>query len=268
VTDMVCPSCGCEQGAGLLCARETDLLEKALGDVRWIVTELGVTMSKQARLGTPGKGGLARERNPIDLGALESAVHLKDILVGWARDVSSEAWRPTNAEASVVGGLTNSACRLLLTSVPDVRKHPAADELLSEVTEAVEQARRSIDRPADRAYLGQCYTELPGEDGDPVTCYAEIWSRPDASEATCKVCGVTHDVAERRAWLLTRAADMLVTVKEASRYIGDVGGMTVTESSIRGLIHRKRLGYRAETTTFRLGDLLEVLADKREEKAA
>jgi hypothetical protein len=263
MTDMVCPSCGCEQGAGLLCARETDLLEKALGDVRWIVTELDVTMSKQARLGTPGKGGLARERSPLHLGAMEASDTLGNVLTTWARDVAGDKyeWQPS---ASVAVG----SAWMLYNQVDAIRKHPAVEELLDEITDAIEQARRAVDRPADRAYLGQCMVELSGEDGDLVTCYAEIWARPEASEVTCKVCGVTHDVAERRAWLLTRAADMLVTVKEASRYIGDVGGMTVTESSIRGLIHRKRLGYRAETTTFRLGDLLEVLADKREGKAA
>ena len=261
MTDMVCPSCGCEQGAGLLCARETDLLEKALGDVRWIVTELETTLSKQARMGTPGKGGLARERNPIHLGALEASDTLGNVLTTWARDVGQ--FELLGHERGPI-----FASAFLLGSINDIRKHPAVEELLDEVTDAIEQARRAVDRPADRMYLGQCMVELPGEDGELVTCYAELWARPDASEVTCKVCGVTHAVAERRAWLLARAADMLVTVKEASRYIGDVGGMTVTESSIRGLIHRKRLGYRAETTTFRLGDLLEVLADKREEKAA
>jgi hypothetical protein len=256
---MVCPSCGCEQGAGLLCARETDLLEKALGDVRWIVTELGVTMSKQARMGTPGKGGLARERSPLHLGALEASDTLGNVLSTWMNDVIGGQIRLPSTEASWV----------LLANIPDIRKHPAVEELLDEITDAIEQARRAVDRPADRAYLGQCYTELPGEDGELVTCYAEIWSRPDASETTCKVCGVTHAVAERRAWLVEQARPMVVTAREASRYLADVGAIEVNEKTIRSWVTRGKLLMRpglSDQRQFELGELMRLIANRQVER--
>ena len=268
MTDMVCPSCGCEQGAGLLCARETDLLEKALGDVRWIVTELGVTMSKQARMGTPGKGGLARERSPLHLGALEASDTLGNVLSTWARDVAPLYAQGLSVQLAALGPAHVSSV-VLLNNVDLMRRHASAAELLDEITDAIDQARRAVDRPADRAYLGQCYTELLGEDGDLVTCYAEIWARPDASETTCKVCGVTHGVAERRAWLVEQARPMVVTAREASRYLSDVGAIEVNEKTIRSWVTRGKLLVRpglSDQRQFELGELMRLIANRQIER--
>jgi len=257
-----CPVCGARQDAGLLCAADTDKLEHALHAVPGLVTELATTASKMAKIGNPsGGGGLARERSPISWGAVEAADNLGNVLTTWARDVA--AWVPSKR----IWLDSRPACRVasavLLGRIPEIRRHPAVAELVDEITDAVEQARRAIDRPQERQYLGQCMVKLPDPDQPVVVyCYAELWARVDATETTCRTCGITHDVTERRAWLLLQAADMLTTVKEASRYIGDVGGIPVTEASIRGLIHRKKLGYRVGTTTFRLGDLLDVLTDR------
>lgn len=259
-----CPSCGCEQDAGLLCHAETTALERELGDVAAIVGELDVTLSKQARIGTPGKSGLARERIPINVGAMQAADNLGNVLTTWARDIDA----PT-----VAHGWSNppvAASRFLLANVPTIRRHPAVNELVDEVTDAIRQARRAVDRPADRIYLGQCMFETPDADGRQVTCLAEIWARPTASEVVCSVCSTEHPVAERRAWLLTRAADMLFSVKDAALLIGEVGDIKVTESSIRGYLHRGRLQYRApvDAKRFRLGDLLEVVMDEGERRSA
>ena len=70
--------------------------------------------------------------------------------------------------------------------------------------------------------------------------------------------------------MLEMAEDMLVTAKEASTYLGEIGGIKVTEASIRGYVHRQRLAYRApaEAKRFRLGDLLTVVLDESERKSA
>jgi hypothetical protein len=251
-----CPVCHCDQPDGLLCPTDVTKLEQALGDVRWIVTELDTTLSRQARIGVPGKGGLAREKNPIHMGALTAADTLSSVLVVWARammsgrDTGSLHSHPALAASCVLRGY-----------IDEIRRHPDVDKLVHEVTDAINQAKRAIDRPADRAYLGQCLTAFEG-DADDGMCFAEIWARVDAKTTTCRTCGITHNVLERRRWLLNKAADMLVTSREASRYLGDVGGINVTEASIRGLLHRGKLGYRTGTT-FRLGDLLDVLTDMR-----
>jgi hypothetical protein len=85
------------------------------------------------------------------------------------------------------------------------------------------------------------------------------------------VCSTEWEIAERRAWLLKRAEDMIVTVKEASQYLGEIGRIHVTEARIRGYLHRgQRLAYRVpvEAKRFRLGDLLAVVLDEGERKSA
>jgi hypothetical protein len=250
VTDNLCPVCSAQQDAGLLCANCTGKLEQALGDVRWIVTELDVTLSRQARIGVPGKGGLAREKNPVHLGAMRAADNLSNVLTIWARAITA------NPVATMV-----HASHLLLLHVPEIRRHPDVDKLMHEILDAINQAKRAVDRPADRVYLGQCLTAFE-DNADDQMCMAEIWARVEAKTTTCRLCGIEHDVLERRRWLLSKAADMLVTSRDASRYLGDVGGINVTEASIRGLLHRGKLGYRTGTS-FRLGDLLEVLTEMR-----
>ena len=266
-----CPVCEAQQDASLLCSACCDRLERELGDVAAIIGELDITLSKQARIGVAGAPGLARERTPINVGAMNAAGDLANTLMTWARDVSSEQWRPSDADLMVVGGRTKASARYLLAHVPEIRRHPAVVELVDEISDAIHQARRAVDRPADRVYLGQCLMETPDNEGRQVTCLAELYARPQAHEVRCSVCSTEHPVAERRAWLLTRASDMLVTVKEASSYLGEIGGIKVTESSIRGYLHRgARLQYHApvEAKRFRLGDLLTVVLDESERKSA
>jgi hypothetical protein len=263
-----CPSCYARQDAGLLCSACCDRLERDLGDVPAIVAELDITLSRQARIGTAsGPGGLARERTPINWSSSDPRWVLGNVLGTWARDVSGETWRPTQAEAMVRGGATRSAARFLLSEVPLIRRHPAVEELVDQVTDAIHLARRTVDRPADRQYLGTCRMETPDEEGRLVTCLEEVWARRGASEVRCESCGITHGVVERRAWLLDQSRDMLFTVKEAAQMMGDVGGIRVTEASIRGYLHRGKIGYRTGTM-IRLGDLLAVVVDDGEQRSA
>lgn len=255
-----CPVCGAEQGAGLLCSNCTDRLEHDLGDVAAIVGELDTTISKQSRIGAGGKGGLARERMPLNVGAMQVADDLQNTLTTWARDVSEGngwVWVASERPPSV------QSAGALLVLIDAIRKHPAVEELVDEITEAIRRARQIVDRPADRQYLGVCLAEF-----ESVTCTEEIWARPGAAEVTCKVCGITHEVGERRAWLLRQAKDLLCSVKEASQYIGEVGHIRVTEASIRGYVHRGRLAYRTGGTMIRLGDLLTVVMDEGERRTA
>lgn len=259
----VCPICHEPQDQGLACHSCCSRLERDLGDVASIVADLEISISKQDRLGTsPGGSGLARERMPIGIGAMQAADNLTNVLTTWARDVLGLQ----QVQAPTSGSPARVASRLLLMHIPAIRRHPAVDELADQIHDAISQARRAVDRPADRIYLGQCYFEDEG-----VTCYEELYASAGASSVTCKVCSMTHPVAERRAWLLQRAEDMLFTPAEAAKFIGEVGHIKVTEARIRGYIHRgSRLQYRApiEAKRFRLGDLLAVVIDDSERKTA
>jgi len=292
-----CPVCQREQIEGLLCHACTCLLERDLGDVAALVAELDVTLSRQAKIGDAGKSGAgwARERLPIGVGAMDPRWVLSNVLTTWARDVSNETWLPDidirrvrrDPDATTEGPfclncahrscqrirmeerreappLAAQAAWLLLREVAAIRKHPAVIELIDEIADAIRLARRTVDRPADRKFFGTCYAEQPGEDGEPVVCTEEIWANPHAEEVTCKVCGITHEIAERREWLLDKAEDMILTPREASQYIGGIGKMTIGHQKIRNYLDRGRITERPSpdgVKRLRLGDLLDVLRD-------
>lgn len=288
-----CPSCGCHQPDGLLCHEDSSALETMFAAVPELVDQLQVAISKQAKVGAAGKGGLARERSPINFGALAVRDALMVELATWAQDVSAQTWQPVGDRIVVARAKTvphigpfhdqcqHPTCERMRTSWVDpapavvvqataylanqidaIRKHPAASEIVSGVGRVVKDAFRCIDRMQDRKYLGQCMADVEGE-----TCYAEIWARPGANQTTCPACRGVHDVFARRAWLLEEAADMLFKVPEAARLMGEVGGIHVTQARIRGYIHRGRIAYKAGTM-IRLGDLLAVVLDDSERKGA
>lgn len=227
----LCPSCGCTQPDGLLCSEDTAHLETMLAAVPQLVAQLDVAISKQARIAASGKGGKgsAHERSPVNWGV----VAVRDALL---------------VEVALWGD-----------DIPAVRRHPQSAEILAGIGRVVKNAYRAIDRARERQYLGTClYTEHDA------TCHAEIWVKPGAHQITCTQCDTTHDVTARRASLLEQAADMIVTPREASQYIGEVGGIPIGHQRIRNYLDRGRIAERPSpdgVKRLRLGDLLTVLAD-------
>jgi hypothetical protein len=231
---MQCPSCGGRQDAGLLCADCCAIVETMLAAVPQLVDQLEVAISRQARIGGGKSGqGTARERMPVNFGAMA----VRDALL---------------VQAAIVG-----------PDINELRRHVQAAELVRDLGSAVRDAYRAIDRAQERVYLGKCYNVVETE-----TCYAELWARPNAKELVCKACSYEHNVANRRFDMMAMAEDQICTVKEASSYLGEIGHIRVTEASIRGYIHRKRLSYRVGTTMIRLGDLLELVVEESGRRSA
>lgn len=260
-----CPVCTAEQPEGLLCHNDTTRLEQVLAEVPWLVEQLTITISKQAKIGgQAGKGAPARERNPINYGALIVADELGNTLTTWARDIGY-------VDTRVHQQSTKDANAYLLSNIALIRRHPAVEELLDEILDATSRARRAVDKPADRVFLGPCNGETPDDQGRMVTCLDDLYCRPNSTWATCRTCGSEHDVNERRTWLLDQAADRIVTPREAAHLIGNVGHIDVNATRIRNWINRKQLPTRLGPTDekhFRLGDLLILLAEKQEKAAA
>jgi hypothetical protein len=249
--------CGAKQDAGLLCSSCCDRLERDLGDVASIVAELRITITKQDRMGAAGKGAPARERNPVNWGVAEVADDLGNVLTTWARDVLGG-----RTTGSLITHPAVAGSYVLLSHVPEIRKHPAVEELVDEVTEAITRARRAVDRPADKQYLGQCMVPTPDEEGREVTCLEDVYASPTARFAVCKVCGVTHDVAERRASLLKQAEDRLFTVRDAAQIIGSYGDLRISESTIRNYISNGQIVYHGKVdgvSVILMGDLMQVV---------
>lgn len=291
-----CPVC-LRPSDGLLCSNAasrpptefcTQQLERELGDVAAIVADMDITLSRQARIGGGGQSGLARERMPFHPGVVDPIWVLGNVLTTWARDVCGDTLPPEeaviyrNRETPMLGPFCGFcihqtcmelrisekvtkppaviAAWMLLSNTPAIRRHPAVEELLDEVLDAIRLARRTVDRAAERKFLGPCDGKFEG-----VTCTEDLYVHPAATEARCRVCGTEHDVAERREWLLSKAEDLIVTPQEASRYVGEVGGIPVGHQRIRNYLDRGRIPTRHShdgVMRLRLGDLLEVLRDE------
>jgi hypothetical protein len=221
-----------------LCTDCCAAVETMLAAAPQLVDQLEVAISKQAKIGGGGKAGKGsvHERSPINFGALAVRDALLVELALWGDDINA------------------------------IRKHPKAGEIASGIGKVVKQAYQAIDRMADRKYLGKCNHKLDG-----LYCQEELWVRPKAKEIRCRSCQYEHNVANRRADMLDMAEDLICTPREASRYIGEVGGMDVGHQRIRNYLDRGRIAERPspdEHKRLRLGDLMDLLRKDAERKSA
>lgn len=233
-----CPSCGAQQSMAWLCTDCCAAIETMLAAAPALVEQLDVAVSKQAKVGSGGKAGKgsAHERAPINFGALAVRDALLVELALWGDDINV------------------------------IRRHPKAAEIASGIGKVVKAAYQAIDRAVDRKYLGKCNHKIDG-----LYCQEELWVRPKAKEIRCKSCGYEHNVTNRRADMLEMAEDYICTPREASRYIGEVGGQHVGHQRIRNYLDRGRIAERPspdEHKRLRLGDLMDLLRADAERKSA
>lgn len=139
--------------------------------------------------------------------------------------------------------------------------------MLDELCDIERRLRRLVDIPASKWYAGRCM--VPNQDG--VACDAELYASTERGTIDCPMCGIEHDVADRRDYLLEQASDMLVTASTAAvalaawtDYDGDPGRLTKRISEWR---ERGRLEVQDVTSLvgrdrhlYRLGDIQVLLA--------
>lgn len=249
--ELICRSCGAPVADNsILCVCCTDLVATALGDITALVDELETTMSRQtstgARVGSRG----TETPLPFDIAAADILGALRGILVGWVLDFAES--RGEALPADDLGAMSG----WLLARLEHLRHHPAADEIATEIMAVVTQARRAIDRKADRWYAGPCQAEI-----DDHPCDAELYARPGAAVVSCPRCHTAHDVKARREHLLAAAEDQLLHaawIAQAVTALGDhITQVQITRwvNAGRLLAHGVDLMGRA---TYRVGDVRQL----------
>jgi hypothetical protein len=110
-----------------------------------------------------------------------------------------------------------------------VAQHPDAAELHGDVLAMTEAARRTIDLPPQKHFVGPC------DD-----CGEDLYCGPSAKVVACRTegCEFSAEVESRRIWLLEAAVDQLRTAAELSRELPWIGGVTIDRTA------RVRLGWR------------------------
>jgi hypothetical protein len=140
----------------------------------------------------------------------------------------------------------------LLARVHSIAILADAAKCLDEITYAAAYTARVVDRPPELIYAGPC-----GECGHP------LYAKPGRSTVTCRDHDPawTGDVAERREWMLGKAAAVLSHAAGAVRLLA-VLEFRVTAVQITRWVQAGRLTERGTDPNgrplYRLGDLIDL----------
>lgn len=227
------------QDTAVVCPHCAFTLDAALAEiVEYLAAELDVTLTKQARVAVghtmpqpeepqaKAPGTLKPHPLPYHGGASAAAGHLKAVLVSWARLIHTEAG------ADLPGRDTLAAIAVWMRPrVGWLRYHDAGQDAVDEITDAVDRARRVIDRPTESLLAGPCDE-----------CQAGLYARPGAVYVTCRTpeCGQVYEVAARRRWLLESLDDHLANATQMSRLLTYLD-IKLADSSIRMYASKGRI---------------------------
>lgn len=242
-SDPSCARAGCGRPAvnAYLCSTCVDDLRVALEHIieypatdahgvplRGLADELTTTLLRNDRVGESVGWITLTPDNPLPYAqhASDAIATLRTVLSTWIR----ELWEVNGGDA-----LGEFRCEDTLAGMADwlllrpswMSLHIAAGELYTDIIEAVEQAWRAIDRSPSRTYSGICGAQT--EAGD---CGQALYSHPDHEWVRCQACGAEWSVAERRQWLLMRAAETPLTATQMAGLLTHAG-ISITSGKIR-----------------------------------
>lgn len=217
----------------LICQSCLDDLRAELRQVPWLVEQLGITLTRQARVGERNGPRSSETPLPYHVGASDELDVLRDTLWVWARAVAEQRGidLPEVKDSVELG-------QWMLRHPHDIAQHTDVGELHGDVLAILKTIRHTIDLGPDRRFLGPC--DNCGEE-------LNIWIYPGhlPKHVYCSTegCGAEYDMAERRVWLLEAAYDRLLTATEMSRAIRELvpGGKPLSPSLISLWAHRGRI---------------------------
>jgi hypothetical protein len=239
----VCVRCSAPTHTGYLCTGCTVGLRIELSDVAGIIPDnhgkgllvslpedLRVTLIGDDQLGDPSEGPVSGSGEiPLVFKqhAGEALWVLHNVLQQWSASLGFFA---TNLSPRALA-------RWFVDNLDLAVKHPDAAELVDEVTDAIHQARRAIDRPDDdRIFLGPCGAKIHDPHGrfmNPPPCREELYAYPWIDVITCPRCQAIYRVTERQEWLRERAQQYQGTAVEVAGFLR-LTGVVCTADQVRG----------------------------------
>ena len=260
IHDSGCQVCSAPTGDDArLCRTHTDDLSRDLASVPDLVSELEVTRTRQARVTAEKHGGRSAERPlPWNEHASAKAFELNATLNAWALDVSKLGEDERDRLAEHHHTDTIAVAAWLGRNLATLRQHPEAGTAHDEITNAIREARRAVDRPQERLFAGPC--NEPDEDTGE-HCREDLYAAPGKTTATCKVCGTHHDMAQRREWMLSVIEDQVAYSGLLAGLVSNlgvqIGSSTIRRYAAAGRI--KAISVDAKRRPlYRIGDVLDV----------
>lgn len=225
---------------GRLCRLHTDELARDLASVPGLVVDLQVTTTRQDRI-SADKHGSASATKPLPWNEHASgrAFELNATLNAWALDVSRIAEDDRDQLIEQHHSDTVGVARWLRRNLATLRRHPEAGTASDEITDAIREARRAVDKPLDLAAYGPC-GNTGGDDQPHPPCPEYLYAAPNRTTVSCRACGAHHDTAARKTWMLDYVRDMLGTTTEVASYLG-LAGVKTTPDAIRAYASRGRI---------------------------
>lgn len=286
------PKCVCGQpvqGVAFVCGDCLGVLERALADVPPLLQELETTRLRQSRIGSAGGGQVSKHDRPLPWNdsASRRLRELEQRLAFWTRELVEDdllMWgdrsqplceRPCRHRScwSLSGirlpvGTALAWSEYLLLHSRRLAARPDAATAVDQIRDAVRSCVRAVDSPLERLYAGPCATPDPDSG---VECAEDLYAIRGAVQTRCRGCGAVHVVADRREWLLVAAESQLATATELADAVTDLAGIRVTSAMVRGYALRGRIVAKGLNLrghpTYRVGDLLDLLADEAGAKA-
>lgn len=274
MSDQQCAACA-RATEMFLCWDCTKALKSRLDSVIWLAPELDVTLSRQARITSPGDriGGTPEQPLPFHAGASETAWVLHNTLSTWARDLcetrgieytpvgylpGSFVGPPRPGERRTPADFVDSTAGIatwLSYYVTSISATESAGECFDEISAAVAAAHRAIDRPPGRMYIGPCGDVLNG-----VECDADIYITLGQAEACCPVCGATHEVERRRDRLQAQVRGILGTAAELARLLPWILDAAITRKRITYYAKLKMITPRSVSgeTMYQIGEVIDA----------
>lgn len=250
-----CQSCTRDTADLHLCPGCLDQLRAELRDVRWLVEQLTLTLTRQTAVGDRHGGRSAERPLPYHHHASVDLESLRDGLAAWCRDLAARRGVTLDTDHTPDG-----YARWLLRWPSEITIHPDAGELHSDVLALTRAARRTIDRHPDLRYLGPC--DRCGHD-----LYVPVHARRTVcrGDADGEPCDAEYAVEDRRVWLLEQAVDQLRTARQLSAELPWVSGIAVSAKLISMWAHRGKLTVygphprdERQAARYRVGEVVDV----------
>lgn len=248
-----------------VCRRCASSLRLLLEGLPALLVDLEVARTRQARMGSGGGGRSSSTPLPWGERAADADFVLRETVranLAWVLGVRGHV-----APLSWAG-----VGQYLVAAVSWVVAHPDGPQVVDELLVALRHARRAVDRPADREFVGRCGGTTPlGE-----RCTEALYCLPGAAEVDCPRCGWVWQVGERHQRMLGVLADELLPASAAARAATALG-VRVAESTVRTWRRRGVLAPavdergnpradRAGRPLYRVGDVVDLAG--REDGAA
>lgn len=239
MTICTAPSCSNPTTGGNVCGLCLGRIEGNLAEVDELVDDLDDTVARRTRTGHRVGSRPAETGLPFNAGAAEVRDDLRNVLSTWVRELweTHGPRREVATDETAPDGSPVVVAELdpldLDDTLPDmaawlrrhptwIEYHPAAGELVDEITDAVERVRRAIDLPPARLYCGPC-----------PDCGASLYARPDRATVGCRECESRHDVEALRTALLDAARAQLATAAEVARALPRLLGRDLSANTVR-----------------------------------